>query len=208
MVTIQVKLDVLKKEYPGFYEFFKNSLKNSDSKFKNYKENKIKCYYYIGFYLKPSQKTEEYYEELYSMKFDERVEEELKKVRVTITVLAGKFAVSDQVYDISTSVRPIVEEITKKKIYMEQRMSEEPDEEILNSIPDLEELEKRIIEEQEKQKDMLQTLTGLGIEDLVGAKQTSKELSPEQRLSKLISEEKYEEAEELLNEHPELKKRE
>ena len=201
MVNIKVKLDTLKNDYPGFYKFFKDSIKNSQSRFKDYEDEKYKCYYYIGFYMLPSQKTEEYYGKLMSMKWEDRIKEEYKKVRVTITIVAGKFAISDQTKDITDTSKPYIDEIVKRKIYMEQTQSENPDNDILNSIPNLDDLKDRIESDMNDRNKLLEML---GIEN---TKNDNKNPKPQDLLRKLIENEKYEDAEKLIKEHPELKKR-
>lgn len=198
MINLEIKLDVLKEDYPTFFEFFKDALNHSQSRFKDYNENKYKCYYYVGFYMKSSQKTEEYYQELYKMLWDERIKEEYSKARVTLTMVAGKFAISDQTTEISETVKPVLDEIIARKIYLEQKYLGEDNNDILNSIPNFNELKDKIEKELEMQKDFLESL-GLNIT-------REKELNPQDRLKKLIDEEKYEEAEELINKHSELKK--
>jgi hypothetical protein len=198
MINLEIKLDVLKEDYPSFFEFFKDALNHSQSRFKNYKESNYKCYYYVGFYLKPSQKTEDYYEKLYKMLWDERIKEEYSKSRVTLTMVAGKFAISDQTKEISQTVKPVLDEIIARKMYLEQKYLGEDNNDILNSIPNFNELKDKIEKELEMQKDFLESL-GLNIT-------REKELNPQDRLKKLIDEEKYEEADELINKYPELKK--
>lgn len=216
-MNIEIKLEQLKSDYPAFYQFFKDTLANSQSRFKDYKEKRYKCYYYLGFYMLPSQKTEEYYENLYSLKFDERFKEELKKTRVTITMVVGKFALSDQTKEVNEGVLPHLKDIVSRKIYMEQIMKEEPNQEIIDSIPDLDDMLKKLEDEQKDSMDMLEKM-GLSKEDIeanfkgesiqsgAGLK-TSKALTPQEILKDLIKNEEFEEAEKLIQKHPELRKR-
>ena len=196
MIAISVKLEDFIKDYPDFYEFFKDTLARSNSKFKTYREKRYKCYCYIGTYMKPSKMTEDYYINLYKMKWDERLKEELKKTRITLVVTAGKFALSDQTNSVSDTLMPVIKEILSRKMYAEQNYIG-VDDEILNSIPNIEELKEKIENEKKTADDFLSKL---------GAR-TSKQMSPQDILSKLIDEEKYEEAEDFINKHPELRKR-
>lgn len=212
-MNIEIKLEELKSDYPAFYQFFKDTLANSQSRFKDYKEKRYKCYYFLGFYILPSQKTEEYYENLYSLKFDDRFNEELKKTRVTITMVVGKFALSDQTKEINEGVLSYLKDIVSRKIYMEQMMKEDPDQEIIDSIPNLDEMLKKMEKEQQSGIDMLEKM-GLSKEDIEdkfkgsgGGLKTLKKLSPQEMLKKLVENEEFEEAEELIKKHPELKKR-
>ena len=212
MMNLEIKLEELKSDYPIFYKFFKDTLTHSQSRFKDYKETKYKCYYYVGFYMLSSQKTEEYYEKLHTLKFEDRLKEEMTKARVTITMVVGKFALSDQTKEIGKHVMPLLKDIVSRKMYMEQLMGEEgPDQDILDTIPDLDELLKKIEEEQKDSQEFMDKM-GLNMEDIIkggGELKTkkSKKLSPQDMLNDLIENEEFEEAEKFINEHPELKKR-
>lgn len=201
MISLQINLDSLKIDYPDFYDFFKFALKNSNSKFKNYNENKYKCYYYISFYINSKQKTNEYYDNLYNMLFDDRLKEELSKTRVTITMTSGKFLLSDQTDILTDYIKNIVKEITAWKMYSEQIDKEIPDLKIINSIPNKDELEKKLKEIKNIQKNIIEMM-GLDIDVDINI---DEKLEPNKILKKLISEEKYEEANKLLNIYPELK---
>ena len=213
-MNIEIKLEKLKTDYPAFYQFFKDTLAHSQSRFKDYKEKKYKCFYYIGFYMLPSQKTDEYYENLYTLKFEDRLKKEMKKSRVTITMVVGKFALTDQTKDLGEHVIPLLSDIVSRKMYMEQMTKEEPDQEIIDSIPNLDKLLKKMEDEQKAGEDMLEKM-GLSMEDIINSggggtrlkPVTSKNLSPQEMLNQLIDNEDYEEAEKLIKEHPELKKR-
>ena len=197
MIAVNVKLSDFIKDYPDFYNFFKDTLSRSNSKFKSYKESKYRCYYYIGTYMKPSKMTDDYYEKLYKMKWEERLAEEISKTRITMVVTAGKFAISDQTKEISKTLMPVIEAVVARKIYAEQ-MYIGADDDIIMSIPNIEELKEKIEKEKKSAENFL---------DKLGAKM-NKQMSPQEILSKLIDEEKYEEAENFINKHPELRKRE
>ena len=201
MISIQVKLDKLKIEYPDIYEFFLTTLRNSNSKYKNYSENKIKCYYYLGFYMLPSKKTKEYYENLYTLKYDQRKIEERKKVKITITLVAGKFALSDQRNMNGETLEKIFNEIVKRKIYTEQL--EIQNDEIINSIPDLDDFVKKLKKEQEQNRKLMEDI----FSDSNFLINKQKKMSPQEQLNKLIDNEKYEEANNFIKKHPELKKK-
>jgi hypothetical protein len=202
MIYVEVDLENLKSDYPEFYNFFRITLSNSVGKYKNYPDKKMKCYYYLGFYMLPSKKTDEYYENLYKMKWDERLDEEKKKAKVTITMVAGKFALSDQIPRIGESLYPFFEEIVARKMYFEQMTMDEPDEEIINSIPNIEELKEKIQEEQEQADEIIDIFTGEN-----GGINKQRELSPDELYQKLLENEEYEEINELLKNHPELKRK-
>jgi len=201
MMTLNVKIDQLKKDYPNFYKFFKDSLLHSNSKYKDYKESKYKCSYYVGFYMLKSQKTKEYYNNLYSLLWEDRLKEEYKKIRVSITVSVGKFMISDQTNELNETVNSYIKEIVSRKIYYEQMNMDETDTDVLNSIPDLDILIEKIDEETKHNQDFIEQLSEkLGISYKKG-----KELTSEDKLKKLIDDEKYEEADQFLIDNPDLK---
>ena len=203
MVNLEIKLEKLKEDYPEFYSFFKEALHNSQSKFKNNKEDKYRCYYYVNSFIKPSQRTDDYYKNLYNMKWEERSKEEYSKFKVTITMVSGKFAISDQTNVIAESLNPIIDEIIGRKMYLEQKYFEFKNIEVLESIPNLEELKNKIEEELENQKEFIKMI-GLKLETNF---KEQNDISPQDMLKKLINEEKYEDAEELINKFPELKRK-
>jgi hypothetical protein len=86
---------------------------------------------------------------------------------------------------------------------MEQTVGGDPDDDVLHSIPGYDDLVEKMQDEQEMQKDFLESM---GLDDLLGIKR-EKELTPDQTLKRLIDEERYEEAEDLLEDHPELRKK-
>jgi len=89
----------------------------------------------IFFFLfqKKSENTPEYYETLFKLPFEERLEVELKRVRVSLALSAGYFYLSDRVTNVSDSVKETVRLITTQKMVNEQQMI--GDENVLNSIP-------------------------------------------------------------------------
>jgi len=198
MISLQVKIEDLKNDYPEFYDFFLTTLRNSQSKFKNYSEKKFKCYYYLGFYMKRSKQTEDYYENLYQLEYNDRIIEEQKKARVTITLVAGKFALSDQKNEIGDKLESTFNDLVRRKMYYEQLKIQNDD--VLKSIPDLDKLIKQIENEQEKTNNFMSEVFGEGF-----TKQ--KELSPQERLNQLIENEDFEGANEFIKKHPELKRK-
>jgi hypothetical protein len=203
MINFEVTVDTLKEDYPVFFNFFKNTLNNSNSKFKNYTESKYKCYYSLGFYMKPSQKNEEYYQHLLSLDWENRRIEEYKKARVTITIVSGKFIISDQTSDLCDVLKNVIDEIVSRKIYSEQQLLDEPNEDIINSIPDLEKLEENLEKEREVKQNFVEELGKMFSMDT----KDNKKLNLNEQLDQLINDEKYEEADEFIKKYPNLKKK-
>ena len=115
-----VDYDVVLKEYEKESIELINILRTSNSKYKDMDIKKINWMYSFIYFRKKSDNTAEYYENLFKMPFEERIEVELKKVRVNLALSAGYFYVSDRVKTISDSVKKTVELITMQKIVNEQ----------------------------------------------------------------------------------------
>jgi hypothetical protein len=139
MVSMFIPNELAVKEYEKDTQRLINILRNSDSKFKDTPEDKIHFAYSLSFFKNKGEYTPEYYENLYQMKFDERYEEEVKKARVSLSMTAGYFYISDRVDGVSESVKNALKMITAQKMINEQaRITEktgEENEEVLKSIP-------------------------------------------------------------------------
>ncbi len=134
MVTVAVNLETVKNDYPEKFDEYVRILRSSTSKDKDAPEEKFNFIYSFSYFLKKGRANEEYYENLVHMKFDERLEEEMNKVRVTMTMAAGNFYISDRVSGVPEIIKSIVKMITVKKMLSEQEMIEDLD--VINSIPE------------------------------------------------------------------------
>jgi hypothetical protein len=147
------------------------------------------------------KKTNKYYENLYTLKYNQRKIEERKKVKITITMVAGKFALSDQRNMNGETLENVFNEIVKRKIYGEQLKFQNDD--IINSIPNLDDFIEKLKKEQEQNRKLMEDI----FNDSNFLIKEQKKLSPQEQLNKLIDNEKYEEANNFIKKHPELKKR-
>lgn len=104
-------------------------------------ESKIEFYYSYGFFVPKVDNKEEMYTKMYEdsikMKFPERLEFELSKVRVNLTMKLGHFILSNRLEkgSIPEIIRKIVTEITKVKMTVEAEYHE--NDEIRKSIPEI-----------------------------------------------------------------------
>lgn len=130
---MMVPYDIVCKEYKEDSDNLISILRNSNSKYKDTNIEDIKWVYSFSYFLKKGDNTPEYYESLYSMKFEERLEEELKKVRVSIGYSAKYFYLSDRVESISDSIKEALRVVTIQKMVNEQNLI--GNEEVINSIP-------------------------------------------------------------------------
>ncbi len=133
MITMFVTYDLVCKEYEKESQELINVLRNSNSKYKDTPIEKLHWAYSFSYFRKKSENTPEYYETLFKLPFEERLEVELKRVRVSLALSAGYFYLSDRVINVSDSVKETVRLITTQKMVNEQQMI--GDENVLNSIP-------------------------------------------------------------------------
>jgi hypothetical protein len=129
------------REYEKEFQELLNMLRNSNSKYKDTSEDKMYWAYSFSFFRKKGENTPEYYEALYKMPFEERLEVEMKRVRVNIALTAGYFYISDRVVNVSESIAKTIRAITMQKMANEQEFNA-GDESILNSIPFVKDEEK------------------------------------------------------------------
>jgi hypothetical protein len=144
MFTIPVEKEEVLSDYPNIE---KDWIELSNSNFLNNKldEKKMKFFYSYGFFLpkvKDIEEKIEFYEKMYEetqkMMFDERLEFEISKVRVNLTMLVGKnFVLSNRMPKniIPDIVRKIVTEVTKVKMLVEYEFNNNED--IKKSIPEI-----------------------------------------------------------------------
>lgn len=133
MVTMVVSQEVVMREYEKFAQELIGILKNSNSKYKDTEVEKMKWMYSFSYFKNKGEYTPEYYEKLYKMPFDERLEEEVKKVRVNLAMSAGHFTISDRVEGVSDSIKEAVKVVTIQKMINEQ--AQIGDQDVIDTIP-------------------------------------------------------------------------
>lgn len=140
MFTIDIKKEDLVNQFPEIEKWVKKIKKFSFSQ-KEVDDSKIEFYCSFGFFVPKSHNTQEKFEELAEitskMLFEERVNFEMSKVRVNITMKVGNFVISDRLPKgiIPNTVFKIVSEITKVKMTIESDFY--GNKEVKNSIPEI-----------------------------------------------------------------------
>lgn len=144
MFTIPVEKEEVLQDYPNVKTDW---IDLANSKFLNNElnEDKISFYYSYGFFLpkiKDLDKKIDFYENMYEntskMMFDDRLEFELSKVRVNLTMLVGKnFVLSNRMPkgSIPEIIRKVVTEVTKVKMLVEYEYHN--NDSIKKSIPEI-----------------------------------------------------------------------
>jgi len=123
MITIPVDRNTVYKEYKKEAVNLLNLFRKSDSRYKDIDDNKIVWYYTFSYFIKREDKNDpEYYNRLHKMSYEDRLKEELKKVRVSIGFSANYFYISDRVDGIPEIVRKTVEDLTHKKMLFETEL--------------------------------------------------------------------------------------
>ena len=139
MFTIDIKKDELVNQFPEIKKWVKKIKKMSFSN-QELDESKIEFYCSYGYFVPKSfngEKFSEISEITSKMLFNERLNFELGKVRVNITMKVGHFVISDRLPKglIPETVAKIVTEVTKVKMMVESEYYQ--NEEVKNSIPEI-----------------------------------------------------------------------
>lgn len=140
MFTINVEKDELVSQFPEVKKWVKKIQKMSFSKKSEVNDSEIEFYCSYGYFVPKSfngDKYAEIAEATSKMLFDERLNFELGKVRVNLTMKIGHFVISDRLPKgvVPESVVRIVTEITKVKMMVESEYYQ--NEEVKNSIPEI-----------------------------------------------------------------------
>jgi hypothetical protein len=104
-------------------------------------ESKLDMYYSYGFFHPKVENKEDYYNQVFekcsTMLFEDRLQYELSKVRVNLTIKLGHFFLSDRLPKgtIPKIINDIVTEITKVKMLVEYEYNQ--NEEVKSSIPEI-----------------------------------------------------------------------
>lgn len=139
MYIIEVGIDNVLKECPFAKEWI--DILNKEVKKSNFPISKIESYYDYGYFVPASKNTPENYilslQKNMTLLFEERLEVELSKVRVTLTLKLGYTILTHRLPKgfIPETIKEIIAEITKVRMSLE--CDEHGDEEIRNSIPPL-----------------------------------------------------------------------
>lgn len=147
MNSIKVDREQVELDYPTIYKEFVENLKTSNSlSRKSNVEEKSKWFYTWGSFV-PVAKTDEAKvlrdlksRESLTMLYPERLEFELSKIRVNVTMEVGKFIRGDRArksLPVPQSISDIVAETTKVTMLMEQK--EVDNQEVIDSIPEIDE---------------------------------------------------------------------
>ena len=139
MYIIDTKSEEVYKEFP-YIKSWVESICDSIIK-KEMGDCKIDMFYYYGFFVPKVSNKQDYYTKQYDMysqmKFDERLNYELSKTRVNITIKIDNFMMTNRLKKGETPsiVSSIVTEITKYKMMAESEFHE--NKEIKDSIPEV-----------------------------------------------------------------------
>ena len=140
MFVIDAERKEVTKEFPIVKDWIKKikKIKITESKFE---KDDIEFFYSYGFFVPKSKNKEEEYvkslESAIAMLYPERLELELSKVRVNISMKLDNFIITDRLPKgtIPQRVKDIVAEVTKVKMMLESEFSY--NKKVLESIPAL-----------------------------------------------------------------------
>lgn len=212
MQTIKVTFDDIEENdhLLDKYDEFIEILRTSSSRYSSKPESQIDIYLEFGYFSKKAKtdrekliKKQRSRNKKYIL-FDERLEDELEKVRMNIVIKAGNFVMGDRISkeaDIPEIVQKVVSEDIKIKMLFEQKRSKEENRDVVESIPPLSEeiLGKRYI------RNIIEELAFL---DKLKEKGDDKEFSKEEmnEIRKESLKEAMQQLEESLNDISKTKK--
>lgn len=180
MFAIEIERKEATKSHPIVKKWMKAAKKLNLREAEMNKES-FDFFYTCGFFVPKSKNTEDALRDAaaksYSMLYEERLEEELKKVRVGLTMKSGDFAMTDMLPkgDIPERIRKVVAEIVKTKMIIESEYHQ--NEQVRSSIPEIDqtianvkiERESDSLEEEEEVlevDDILEKISKSGYESL------------------------------------------
>lgn len=138
MFVIEATKEEVLKDFPEIKSWMRK-LKSLRLKDGELDKSKIEFYYSYGFFVPKVENKMEYYksvlEKTSKMLYQERLEHELSKVRVNVTLEIDNFIISDRMPNgtIPEVIRSIVEEVTKVKMMIESEYYKYKD--VIDSIP-------------------------------------------------------------------------
>lgn len=137
MYLIDAKVEEVYKEFPFIYDWISTICESIIEK--PVDDCKINMFYHYGFFNPKVTDKEEFYLSQYErcskMKFDERLQYELSRTRVNVTVKIDNFMMTNRLHkgDIPTVVENTVTEITKYRMLVEYEFHK--DESVKETIP-------------------------------------------------------------------------
>jgi hypothetical protein len=180
MFILSAKKEDVLSDFPYVKEWIDNAQTNFIKS--EIEESNMDFYYTYGFFVPKVDNREELYTDMYEktskMLFEDRLNFELSKVRVNLTMKIGKhFMLTNRLEkgSLPSMVKTIVTELTKVKMTIESEYSE--NEEVKSSIPEIDrdivnlEIIKDVIEKDYDIKDfdiddLLDKINEAGIESL------------------------------------------
>lgn len=145
MNSIKVTREQVETDYPTIYEEFVENLKSSNSLSRKANIEEKSTWFYTWGSFVPKAKTDEervlrdlQSQGRFEMLFPERLELELSKIRVNITMEVGKFLHGDRArkhLPIPESIAKIITETTKLTVLLEQK--EYNNQNVINSVPEI-----------------------------------------------------------------------
>lgn len=140
MFTINIEKDELVNQFPEIKKWVKKIQKMSFSEKGEVNQSEIEFYCSYGYFVPKSFNGEKYSEVIEAttkMLFDERLNFELSKVRVNLTMKIGHFVISDRLPKgiVPEAISRIVTEVTKVKMMIESDHYQ--NEEVKKSIPEI-----------------------------------------------------------------------
>jgi hypothetical protein len=122
MFTIKVTLTEVKKDYPQVLENWLDTIQNSFGK--KIVEDKLELFYSAGLFA-PKKEVEEDVDKILKMDFAQRLDWEIAKVRIDLTLKISKFVITDRMERkfVPSVIADMIREITKLKMILEGELN-------------------------------------------------------------------------------------
>lgn len=123
MFTIKVTLTEAQKDYPKVLENWIDTIKNSFGK--KIVEDKLELFYSAGLFVTKKSRVDEDGDKVLKMDFAQRLDWEIGKVRIDLTLKNGNFVITDRMDKkfVPSVIADMIREITKLKMILEGELN-------------------------------------------------------------------------------------
>jgi hypothetical protein len=173
MITFEVKHEFMQEFFPEITDKFLKNLRESDSKSNDTPIDKIQWVISWGFFVKKAKTEEEIierdlnYQNKLKLKYPERLEIEVSRIRVDILMKAGNYIKGDRFNNTSEYITNMAKEVVKIMMINEQEYLQDPN--VLDSMQDFMYLNSELSDDFQEQLDLdsiLDKINKSGIQSL------------------------------------------
>ena len=170
MITFRANYDDVVRWFPEETDQFISELRTSTTKSSRVKVEKIEWVVSWGFFGKKAKNEEEQlgkqdkFMDKLKLVYTERLEVEIPKIRIFLSMKAGQYIRGDKIYVIPDFFKSMAGEVLKVMMFEEQKHLQDPV--VLESLKEFEHLFKNEVEEEFNLDDILDKINTTGMESL------------------------------------------